>query len=909
MKTEVFAVVLTHDQPELLSKVLANLSKQTVQPDQVLVVDTSKTPASINPEFQSIRLPANTSFASAIEEAVKLSKAAGFLWLLHDDSIPFPDTLEKLLREVELSPSLAVVGPKQLEIENQKIIKQLGLTLTKSWRLLGKVKDEFDQGQHDTSQDVLAVGTAGSLIRLSVYRELLGFDSKAPVLASDVDFSIRARLSGHRVSVAPEAKVLHGMLSLSGKRPLSWLGAPVGVALRRAELHLMLSYLNLPSFLLLWLFLVPLAVLNSFLLLISKRARSIVQELAAAIITFVALPNLLSSRNKISKTTKQSFKTLSPLLASSSEVRQANRRSRELLISQQLIKAHAAGIETETTTKRGVWWWAIALAALNSLWLPTNIAVTGAGTLPLGDNWLAIFSNAGARSISLGLGISTPSDPWHWVLALLSAPTFFAPSLALVLLLFFSTAIAFLGAFKLTAVISAKHSARVISAMGFALWPALTLAIGEVRISQAIALSVLPWLLLSLAKLLKLGHFDVVEISSPWRQVGLSAALFAVVSASSPVLGVAILVLLFGFSLIRPRRLLHSVFVPGLALAWWLPLLVQNLSPESLISLLLDPGVLQPSSTGQGPLLFGYQFGATDKSLLLVLPVLSLVIVGLLSYLVGSVKRPIALWLVAAFSAAAASFAAGISFDFGGEPISVSNYGLLGLLGLALWLLAAHLMDQVNKLPALTAGALVLFGIFPSAFYFVLTPPDVTYSDGRIVPSIIQAEANAGTNQNTLVLSSESESVVAEVFFGDGQKLEDKTTRYNFLNAEAGESEEYLRLGQLVANLVSANGALLTEDLSSLNIGYILVKPDNLEIQMALDSTNELESIGDTDFGQLWKVRETAIVAQSKPFDFGFIKISQLALLGFYLVLALPTGGSRRRNSSSEIFKDVEENN
>lgn len=912
MTTEVFAVVLTHDQPELLARVTAALSNQTIKPSRVLIVDTSKSSDAQASNFESIKLPSKTGFADAIEAAVSKAGNEDFIWILHDDSIPVADTLEKLLREVELSPSLGVVGPKQLDLENPKIIKQLGLTLTKSWRLLSRVKDEFDQGQHDRSQDALAVGTAGALIRLSVYKELSGFNSKAPVFAQDVDFSLRARLAGHRVAVAPEARISHGMYSLAGKRPLSWLGGPVSVALRRAELHLMLSFLNPIAFLALWLFLIPLSVLNSVLLLFLKRGRAIPSELAASAITFFSLTDLLGSRSKIKKTTNQNFKSLASLLATRQEVKAANRRSRDLMASEQLIRAHAMGVEASVKTSNvSTWWWAIGIAALNVLWLPTNVAVTGRGLLPLGDSWPEIFANAGSQNIPSGLSVITQSDPWHWVLAIFSAPFFFAPSLAIALMLFLSTAIAFLGAHQLAQLVTSKPFAKIVTGIGYALWPALTISIQETRISQVIALTLLPWLLASLAKLLQLGSNQKLLIGSPWRQVGISALLFATVSASSPILGVAVLIGMLGFGMARPKQLLKVLFVPGLALAWWLPLLATNLEPKELAKLLLDPGVLLPNELSGNFVFFGYQFDSLDSSLLVAIPVVILAMIGLVAFLAKNLATSVSLWLVALLALGSTYVATGISFDFGSGPIGILPFATLGLFGLALWLLAAHLMEQNQRASVPLAWALVFFAILPSITHFVISPPSVKYTDGRIVPSIIQAEAKAGSMLNTLVLAKPDSAVVAEVFSGDGTKLHELTTSYYFsLSEQVSQNPKYEKLGQLVANLVSANGSLLSEDLGQLNIGYILVNPKNRDLQLALDSTNELESIGETDFGQLWKVREATFLQQQRGFDFGFIKGSQLALLGFYILLALPTGSARRRRSgTSEIFADVEENN
>ena len=62
------------------------------------------------------------------------------MWILHDDSAPDTRALENLLREVELGPSVAIVGPKQVDWDNPRIISQLGLTLTRGGKLFSRVR-------------------------------------------------------------------------------------------------------------------------------------------------------------------------------------------------------------------------------------------------------------------------------------------------------------------------------------------------------------------------------------------------------------------------------------------------------------------------------------------------------------------------------------------------------------------------------------------------------------------------------------------------------------------------------------------------------------------------------------------------------------------------------------------------
>jgi len=918
MTVNVSAVVVSHDQPASLSRVLDQLSKQTVSPSRILIVDTSKNEAIPSGGFETLKLSHKTNFAFAIESALKHLSVDGYLWILHDDSAPEIDALEKLLTEVELSPSLAVVGTKQVDWDNNKLIKQMGLTLTRGGKLFNRVRGEFDQGQHDHLEDVMAVGTAGALINLEKYRELGGFDSKAPPLAADVDFSIRARLSGGRVAIAPDARISHQMLSMNGQRPMSWLGGTPGHAIRLAEIHLALSYASAIGFLFGWLLVVPFAILNSFVLLIRKRARDIPAELSAAVAAFFGLGKILSSRSKIRKTTSAKLRSLASLRATRQEVKSSNQRAKDQEISNQLLEAHERGDNDQVLApgnsgfiSSGAIWFALGLMALNITWFPTNFAVTGQGMIPLSANWLDIFAQAGSSSQNLGLGFEGAADPFVWVLALISAPVFFQPSLAVSVLFYLSTLIAFAGVFRLSSLVTLSNPIRITAALTYALWPSLTSSLGETRFSQVLAVALLPWLAHSIAKVARLGNQNPGSFVSTWSEVGISALLLAVISASSPALGLTLigLILLIGFT--KPRKLIALIFTTGLTVLWFAPLILQRLEDNLILTWFLDPGVAQATSARPNWTLpfFGFGFDSLSFDLFITVPVLVLALVALLTPKLASGLK---LWLVALVSLALAFLASGVSFNFGElVRVGIDVKGLMALFGLALILAVAQLATASRGLKVLAVSVVSVLGLAPAAFALATNPPSVVYSDGRSVPSIIQADSDANVLVRTLRLESLAGEISVEVLEGPGMKLEKLSTSYQISNSGLSlDNPEYQQLGQLVANLVSANGSDVISSLEQFGIGYVLVFPKDRDLQMALDSTRGLESIGETDFGQLWKVESVTGDQKVSSFEFGLPKALGVAGILFYALLAIPTSSIRKRNGKeSAIFVDVEENN
>ena len=143
----------------------------------------------------------------------------GWLWLLHDDSAADPQALAQLLDAARRSPSVGVAGPKLVTWQDPSRLLEVGSVITRSGRRVGgPAPGEPDQGQHDHRSDVLGVSTSGMLIRRDVFEALGGFDRAFGQSCDDLDLCWRAQLAGHRVVVAPRARMREAAASMNGQR-------------------------------------------------------------------------------------------------------------------------------------------------------------------------------------------------------------------------------------------------------------------------------------------------------------------------------------------------------------------------------------------------------------------------------------------------------------------------------------------------------------------------------------------------------------------------------------------------------------------------------------------------------------------------------------------------------------------
>jgi GT2 family glycosyltransferase len=242
----VTALLVSHDGARWLPAVLDGLAAQRRRPDRVLAVDTGSSDESpaLLAEALGERgvLTVRGNFPDAVAHALDRIDT-DWVWILHDDSNPEPGALEALLREAE-AHGAAIAGPKLREWPSLRRLLEVGVTISATGRReTGLERGEYDQGQHDEVEEVLAVNTAGMLVRRDVLEELGGFDRHLPLYGNDIDLGWRAARAGHRTVVVPEAVVFHAEAAHRGVRRTSLSGRRTRTHRheREAALHTLLA--------------------------------------------------------------------------------------------------------------------------------------------------------------------------------------------------------------------------------------------------------------------------------------------------------------------------------------------------------------------------------------------------------------------------------------------------------------------------------------------------------------------------------------------------------------------------------------------------------------------------------------------------------------------------------------------
>ena len=851
-----------------------------------------------------IRTATGSNIASAIEKLNIEPDSNLWVWLNYSNSVPEPGALESMLELAGRSSELTgVIGPKLVSMQNPRVIKQLGLTLTPFGDAFSPVSEVFDQGQHDRPGDVLAVGTAGMLVRTTVLAELGGFDQNAPELAADIDFSIRARMAGNRVVVEPSAKVAY-----DGKA--AELGRAMKVELRKASIHLRMVYSPIWQVLLYWLALIPLGFLRATYRIAQKRPDRIWAEIYSAFWGFFTAPKRLASRRLLPANANVTLAALKPLRASWQEVRSAARASADRDEAQQNLAALERG-HSEVVAAKGFsaslgWIFVMFLAIASWRLFPTNLAVSGANALPLNADLGDLFARAGASWQPIADGYFAPSDPFNWVLLLLGSLTFWSPQFAIGLLLFLARPIAFVGAWRVAGLFTKKAWLRNLAAAAFALWPSLDTALVGARVADVVAAITLPWLVLAVARAAGLGRVGSARSNrQTWSWVALSGLLLAIVGASAPNLLVLVLIGLAVVASMRIRRLGYLFWIPLPLGAIFAPyayyLLVKVGAPAAILA---DPSLAR---------------GVRHFSNLELLVGGSLSTCAFLCFALVALasKRwalALTLWLFGLVLLAAAWFTQQLSFPSGAgvtRNVAGSPLALLSAVALTVMVLVVIALDAVEKrwLARAAGLALTLIGLLPIAFLSATSSPNFESTDGRVVPWLLVSQAES--DARLLVISAEGSTYTAEWLPIRGEHLEDASTAYRFELSKFASTQRYREVAKLAGAMVSANGVDISTELANTKVRYVLVPNDKsatvLEIGSSLDSVPQLESAGVTEFGRLWRVKDQKPMGVTKHSVWSITKGIQVAILGAFVLLAIPSRSRRNIGAGSQIFVEGED--
>lgn len=846
-----------------------------------------------------------TSIVAAPDGAHAEGEApTAWLWVLHDDCAPDPRALELLLDTATASSSAGVVGPKLVDWDDPHRLLEAGLTVSRAGRrstFLDGV--ERDQGQHDHRSDVLAVSSAGMLVRQDVWDELGGFDRALKLLRDDVDLCWRAHLAGHRVLLAPRAVVADAQAATRGLRAVDAVPAAVQRVDRQHGQHVALarcSWLALP-----WLLLrlVAVAIGRALLLLAAKSPRRAAEELHALAVTLLLPWRWLGSRWRARGRRVVPARSLSGLLTPRFN---AVRHTVDVLggwaardgddapggPGEAVVETGPVAEEAEPVVaapaglarrllRHPLTLATLALVVFTAVaWRDLMGALFGSGALVGGELRGGLGDAGGLWHAGLdplrgaGLGTTALASPavllraaGTWLLQPVAGTA--APALAITLLLLLGPLLAGWAAYLAAGLATSSRWARAWAALAWGSAPVLFAAVAAGRLGPVLAAVLLPLTAAATARALTRGAAGA--LTATFAAVLGAAAL----AASVPALGAAVVVVALVATVLcrgaaRWRALTLAVLPVALLGPW-----VTDVAADPRL-LLAGAGAVAgpaPALTLPGGL---HLPGAWTT--LVALPshwphwtaalwLAPLVLLGGLALVRGGRRGRVvtALGWVALVGLALAVVAPATVLDRQGADPLVGWAGTGALLGLLALVaaplvaadglqarLARHGFGWRQLLLAPVAALAVLAPLAAAAVGAWVGVHPVRHSAAVGVPAVAADAASGPSASRTLVLAAVDGQLTYRIDGGEpGPAVRDVT------GAAPASVEAPLRTAveALTDPADAASADAVVTDLHQLAVRFVLVRrPVPAALGDRLDATAGLSRIGSAPEGQLWRV-------------------------------------------------------
>lgn len=859
-----------------------------------------------------IEARSGTSFADAVELARPRILEGTAVWLLAQDTAPHPRALERLVGSLERSPSAAIIAPKLVQVDDDREVVSLGVSMTALGRSVELAAGELDQGQHDGRDEALGADVRGLLIRDEV-RDELRPDRALAGADEGLDLGVRARLGGGRVVLTPSARI---SVSPDGPAALPTGRSRRAFVTRLAQLHRRLAYAPAFALPLHWLALLPLALWRSITHLIGKRPEAVLPEWGAALTAMCRLGAVARSRRSIRSFRTSSWSSITPLRVTRGE------------LHRRLDDGHGSegGAVSELHFFSGGGAWAVLGAFIVSVAAFTEMlawpVLGGGALLPLRKTVAALWSDAAWGLRGVGVDLVGPADPFASVLAVLGSLWPAGPSFSLVLLWILALPLAVLGGWFAATRVTDRAGLRIFAGVAWACAPTFLTALVDGRPAAVLLHLLLPWLF----------HTAVVAHRS-WGAAGAASIVFAAVAACSPSLVPALLVLwVIALAITlggaRFRGAVRLLWLPFPAAALFAPLIIWQQSHGSLIALLGDPAMIwagpQATADAAGRLALAMGFPTNELGGWAgVLPapfgvwagilLAPLALLALMSAIAPRWRAGITLLVVAVLGFATAFAAVGVAVSFAqGTPVAIwPGAGLslawIGVTGAALVTLDTMLtVPRLRLLSVTVAGIAIVISAAPALLSFHLASEERVLTNGpeSTLPAYVAAQAAAEQPVGTLVLTPQNDGgLAAEVVWGASETLGAQTTMMSTATEIHGSD-----ITALSVDLLSARDFDAAGQLGENGISYVLLattpKADDRAVALnsaAVEALNQRDGFvhaGATARGELWSLQEDA--AERTPLTAGqhatarAVITVQLVLFIAALLLSIPTRASRR---------------
>lgn len=216
----VLAVLVNYNSPQETYKCLKSLAQSTLRP-KVVIVDNCSTGEGViseekakacHAETHVIFNPHNDGFGGGNNIGIKWGLAnsqADYIFILNNDTVVLPDTLEKLVKHLEKNANLGMCSPAIFHLKTPDTYWFGGGYI--DWGKGGALSPNINKkvGSEVVIADNTFITGCAMFIRREVLEKVGGFSEDYFMYCEDVDFCERVIRAGYKIGYVPNAQILH----------------------------------------------------------------------------------------------------------------------------------------------------------------------------------------------------------------------------------------------------------------------------------------------------------------------------------------------------------------------------------------------------------------------------------------------------------------------------------------------------------------------------------------------------------------------------------------------------------------------------------------------------------------------------------------------------------------------------
>ncbi|MCD6460829.1 glycosyltransferase family 2 protein [bacterium] len=207
-------VIPNYNGAELLEKCIESVYLSDIDFFEVIVIDNGSSDESVDliekkyPDVKIEKFKKNTGFAVACNAGIKKSDGE-FIFLLNNDVELEKSCISTLYDVLRTQSVVAMVCPKMLMDSKRSYIDAAGDALTIGGAAYNRGHNLKDEGQYGKEEIVFGVCAGAALYRKKIFDKIGLFDEDYFAYMEDVDFNLRANLSGYKCKYIPDAVCYH----------------------------------------------------------------------------------------------------------------------------------------------------------------------------------------------------------------------------------------------------------------------------------------------------------------------------------------------------------------------------------------------------------------------------------------------------------------------------------------------------------------------------------------------------------------------------------------------------------------------------------------------------------------------------------------------------------------------------